>query len=193
MPPSLQAAQQRAGELGQKMSARARVWRVGIVLLGAGAIAWLTQRAGLELRASLCFFLGALPILWVGGWLFGFLFTFAVHARRARGRGVQVRVGSLGWQQELESVTFTERVKLSPHERGLDCVRDGAHQLITWDRVRVERPDATTLALFLQEPGGLALNEALPVPRAAFASDEAFDAFCLEVQRHVWEAQRRGP
>lgn len=190
VPPSLDAAQKRAGELGQKMSRRARLWRVGFLIVGAGAIAWATQRAGMELKAGLCLFLAALPVLWVGGWLFGFLFSFFVHARRAKG-DVEVRVGSTGWQQELESVTVIEKVKLLVRGDGLETIRDGGPaELVPWSRVKMDRVDAKTLALFVRDASGLALNETLPVPRAAFSSDDAFDAFCLEVQKHVWEAQR---
>lgn len=190
MPPSLEAAQKRAGELGQKMSRRARIWRFGFVIVGAGLIAFATQRAGMELQTGLCFFVAALPVLWVGGWLFGFLFSFFVHARKAKG-DVQVRVGSTNWQNELEKVTVIEKVKLLVKAEGLETIRDGATELVAWSRVKMDRVDPQTLALFVRDDvSGLALNETLPVPRAAFSSDEAFDAFCLEVQKHVWEAQR---
>jgi hypothetical protein len=165
------------------------VWRVVFLVAGAGLIAFATQRAGMELQTGLCLFVVALPLLWVGGWLWGFLFSFIVHARKAKGE-VQARIGSTSWQQELESVTVVEKVKLRVIAEGLECVRDGAAELVAWSRVKMDRVDAKTLALFVRDESGLALNETLPVPRNAFASDEAFDAFCLEVQKHVWGAQR---
>ncbi|MFT3706532.1 MAG: hypothetical protein QM817_02580 [Archangium sp.] len=192
VPPSLTAAQKRAGELGQKMSRRARVWRVVFLIAGAATIAFATQRAGMELQTGLCLFVVALPLLWVGGWLWGFLFSFIMHARKAKGGNLEARVGSTSWQQELESVTVIEKVKLVVQADGLHCVREGASpELVPWSRVKMDRVDAKTLALFVRDDvSGLALNETLPVPRSAFVSDEAFDAFCLEVQKHVWEAQR---
>lgn len=190
VPPSIEAAQKRAGELGQKMSRRARIWRVGFLIVGAAAIAWATERAGMEFKSGLCLFVVALPVLWVGGWLFGFLFSFFVHARKAKG-DVQVQVGSTNWQNELASVTVVEKVKLLVRADGLETIRNGVTELVAWSRVKMDRVDSKTLALFVRDDvSGLALNETLPVPRAAFSSDEAFDAFCLEVQKHVWEAQR---
>lgn len=172
------------------MSRRARLWRIGFLIVGAGVIAWATERAGMELKSGLCLFVVALPALWVGGWLFGFLFSFFVHARRAKG-DVQVQVGSTNWQNELASVTEIEKVKLLVRADGLETIRNGVTELVAWSRVKMDRVDSKTLALFVRDDvSGLAMNETLPVPRAAFSSDEAFDAFCLEVQKHVWEAQR---
>jgi hypothetical protein len=48
-----------------------------------------------------------------------------------------------------------------------------------------------TLAVYVGEDTGLAMNEGLMVPRSAFASDTAFDDFCLQLQRHLWEAERK--
>ena len=88
-------------------------------------------------------------------------------------------------------MTVIEKVKLLVRGDGLETIRDGGPaELVPWSRVKMDRVDAKTLALFVRDASGLALNETLPVPRAAFSSDDAFDAFCLEVQKHVWEAQR---
>jgi hypothetical protein len=186
VPPSLQQAREELGSLQSTIVQRARLWRVAFVVAGAASIAWSTQRLGIALPGALCFFFGALPVLWVGGWLFGFV----VHARRSA-RTVAARVGSTKWQGELEAATVTEKVKLAMSSLGLHVTRDGVSQVVGWPRVRMDRVDDQTLALFLAEDTGLALNEGLMVPRSAFASDAAFDDFCLAMQRFLWEAQRR--
>ncbi len=163
---------------------KARITRGIFVVIGAAAIAFITQRAGISLGGALCLFLVALPALWVGGWLFGFLFS----ARRAAKRFAR-DVGSSGWQNELAAVTMLEKVKLSADAPGLEVTRTEGTQLVQWKMVRIERVDADTLAVSLGLED-LALNESLMVPRAAFPSAEAFDEFCLTVQRFVWEAQR---
>jgi len=191
LPPSIAAGQREAQALGRTMSARARIWRVVIVLLGAASIAWSTQRLGLEFGTSLCLFIGALPVLWVLGWLFGMAVSMLWHVRRTKQKHLRVQVGSMNWQNELEQVTVVEKVKMAVTGEGLKLTRDGAEQLVPWAAVKVDRVDAKTFAVFLlNEVSGLAMNEALPVPRSAFASDDSFDGFCLEVQKHVWEAQR---
>ena len=184
VPPSIQKAQDGLSGVRGKLLQRARVSRALFVLAGALAIAWGTQRAGIELPMAICFFFGALPVLWVGGWLFGFLF----QARRAA-RDVATTVGSTKWQGELEAVTVVEKVKLSMSSLGLHLTRDADSQVVGWKRVRIDRVGPATLAIYF---GGeeLALNEALVVPRAAFSSDTTFDDFCLAMQRFIWEAQR---
>lgn len=186
VPPSIQQAQARLTGLQGKLVRRARLSRAIFVLLGAAAIAWGTQRAGIELPGALCFFFGALPLLWVGGWLFGFLF----QARRAA-KDVATTVGSTQWQGELQAATVVEKVRLSMSSLGLHVTRDEASQVIGWGRVRMDRMGPGTLAVYLGEETGLALNEGLMVPRSAFGSDTAFDDFCLTMQRFIWEAQRQ--
>ena len=187
VPPSIQKAQERVTGLRSKLVQQARVSRAIFVLLGALAIAWATQRAGIELPGALCFFFGALPVLWVGGWLFGFLF----QARRAA-KDVATTVGSTQWQGELEAATVVEKVKISMSSLGLHLSRDAQSQVIGWSRVRMDRMGPGTLALYLgEETTGLALNEGLMVPRSAFSSDTTFDDFCLTMQRFIWEAQRK--
>lgn len=186
VPPSLQQARDEVGSLQSKILQRARLWRGLFVVAGAASIAWSTQRLGIALPGALCFFFGALPVLWVGGWVFGFFF----HARRSA-RTVAQRVGSTQWQGELEAATVVEKVKLSMSSLGLHLTRDGVAQVVGWGRVRMDRVDGQTLALFVAEDTGLALNEGLMVPRAAFPSDSAFDDFCLAMQRFIWEAQRK--
>ncbi len=187
VPPSLQQADARLGSLQVTMVKRARLWRASFVIAGAVGIAWVTQHLGIELPYAICLFFGALPVLWVGGWLFGFLF----HARRTVKR-VSTTVGSTQWQGELEAVTVIEKVKLSLTGSGLQLARDADRSVVPWARVRMERVGPETLMLYLGEATGLALNEGLMVPRSAFASDTAFDDFCLSMQRSIWEAQRRG-
>ena len=191
VPPALVEAHQKAGELGQRMSSRAKLWRAVFVVTGAALIAFGSQRMGMELQGGLCLFIAALPILWVGGWLFGFLFSFMLHARKAKGH-IQARVGSMNWQDELVKHSVMERVKMVVLADGLELHRDAEKQVVPWAAIKLDRVDAKTVAVYLlNETSGLALNEAIPVPRSAFASDEAFDAFCLEAQKHVWEAQRK--
>lgn len=187
VPPSIQKAQERFSGLRGKLIARARVSRAVFVLLGAAAIAYGTQRAGIELPMAMCFFFGALPILWVGGWLFGFLFQ-----ARSAAKDVATTVGSTAWQGELAAATVVEKVKLSMSSLGLHVTRDATSQVIGWSRVKMDRMGPGTLAIYLgEEPTGLALNEGLMVPRAAFSSDTSFDDFCLAMQRFIWEAQRK--
>lgn len=188
VPPSLQKAQERFSGVRSKLMQRAQWSRAAFVLAGALAIAWGTERAGIELPMAMCFFFfGALPILWVGGWLFGFLF----QARRAA-KDVATTVGSTRWQGELGEASEVEKVKLSMSSLGLHLTRDQDSTVFDWGRVRMERMGAGALAVFLGgEPSGLALNEAIHVPRTAFASDGAFDDFCLAMQRFIWEAQRK--
>ena len=183
VPASLQGAQARLSGLRKQ----AQWSRAAFVLVGALGIAWGTQRAGIELPTALCFFFGALPVLWVGGWLFGFLF----QARRAA-KAVSLKVGSTQWQGELAAATVVEKVKLSMSALGLHITRDQDTQVIGWPRVRMERVGPATLAVFMsEEPSGLAMNEGMMVPRTAFGSDTTFDDFCLAMQRFIWEAQRK--
>lgn len=174
--------------LHQKLLRRARLFRALFLLLGTVGIAWATQRAGIELPQALCFFLGAVPVLWVFGWLFGFLF----QARRAA-KDVATSVGSTRWQAELEAATIVERVKLCLSEVGLQVSLgggDGQARVVPWSRVKIERVSPQMLAVFLRDERGLALNEGLQVPRSAFSSDQSFDDFCLAMQRRVWEGER---
>lgn len=180
LPPSLAAPRERM----RALLTRARLTRGVFVVLGAAAIAFFTQRAGIGLEGALCLFLFALPALWVGGWLLGFLFS----ARRAA-RKVAEAVGSSAWQGELAAATMLEKVKLSADAPGLEVTRAEGTQLVRWSSVRIERVGPETLAVSLGAEE-LALNESLMVPRAAFPSAEAFDEFCLTLQRFVWEAQR---
>jgi hypothetical protein len=187
VPVSLQKTQDRFSAMHTKLMQRARWSRVVFVLLGALAIAWGTQRAGIELPAALCFFFGALPVLWVGGWLFGFLF----QARRAA-KYVATTVGSTQWQGELAAATVVEKVKLSMSTLGLHVTRGDEAKVFGWGRVRMQRIGPGALAVFVgEETTGLALNEAMNVPSTAFSSDTAFDDFCLAMQRFIWEAQRK--
>lgn len=187
VPPSIRQAQDQLGGLRGKVLQRARISRAVFVLLGALAIAYGTQRAGIELPMAICFFFGTLPVLWVGGWLFGFLF----QARRAA-KDVAQKVGSTQWQGELAAFTVVEKVKLSMSPAGLHLTRGADSEVVDWARVKMDRMGPGTLAVYLgEEKSGLALNEGMMVPRTAFASDTSFDDFCLAMQRFIWEAQRR--
>jgi hypothetical protein len=180
MPPSLEVPRERM----RSLLTRARVTRGVFVVLGAATIAFTTQKAGIGLEGALCLFLFALPALWVGGWLLGFLFS----ARRAAKKFSQ-EMGSSAWQGELAATTMIEKVKLSADAPGLEVTRTEGTQLVRWNSVRIERISPETLAVSLGAEE-LALNDNLMVPRAAFPSAEAFDEFCLTLQKFVWEAQR---
>lgn len=161
---------------------RTRLIRAGIVLLGAAGIAFATQRAGVELGGALCLFFAAMPILWVGGWLIGFL----SQARRAA-RKLSQTVGSTQWQHELAAATELEKVKLALVDTGLSVTRNDATLLVGWQRVRIERVGPGALAVTFAHGER---HEQLALPVTAFASQDAFDAFCLAMQKHVWAAQR---
>ncbi len=186
VPASLQHTRASLAPLPAKVLRRARGWRLVFVVLGAAAIAFGTQRAGIELPYALCFFFGALPVLWVGGWVFGFFFTAQRSVKK-----VASTMGSTQWQQELAAATELEKVKLSMSTLGLHLTRDGQSSVVGWNRVRMARMGPETLAVYVGEDTGLAMNEGLMVPRSAFASDTAFDDFCLQLQRHLWEAERK--
>lgn len=165
---------------------RARVVRAVIVLVGAAALAFGTQRAGIPLGGALCLFFAALPVLWVGGWLVGF-FTQAKRAARK----LSSDVGSSAWQEKLKAATTIEKVKLSFNESGLTVTRHGEERLTGWNRVRIERINAGELAIHYHPAfADFSRPEVLSLPSTAFASTEAFDEFCLAMQKFVWSAQR---
>lgn len=174
--------------LQRRITRRAQGSRVLFVLGGALVIAWGTTRAGIALPTALCLFFGALPVLWVGGWLAGFLF----QARRtalsvvSSRQGTEITVGGL-------KVTEPERVKLGVTKTGLQVQRGAQVEALAWQHVHLLRPNSTALTLYLgreQPASPLDFHEAMNVPSSAFASRAAFDDFCLAVQRHVWAAQR---
>ncbi|MGV3624236.1 MAG: hypothetical protein ACO1OB_25685 [Archangium sp.] len=165
---------------------RARIVRAVIVLLGAASIAFGTQRAGIPLGGALCLFFGALPVLWIGGWLIGFI----TQARRAA-RKLNANVGSSEWQAKLKAATTIEKVKLSFNESGITVTRHETTKLTGWNRVRIERINAGELAIHYQpEFADTSRPELLNLPSSAFPTTEAFDTFCLEMQKLVWAAQR---
>jgi hypothetical protein len=57
--------------------------RRGCTRQRALAVAFATQCAGLPLTAALCVFVGVLPVLWVAGWLGGFLLSARKRVWRA--------------------------------------------------------------------------------------------------------------
>lgn len=185
VPASLKRAHDRAPQLRARLMRRMNVWRMGITVVGAGLIAYATQKMGIELPYAMCLFFGALPVLWLGGLMIGFVFS----ARKVAVEELDTRVGSTQWKQELEAATTTEQVRLSLASGGLELERDGVKSFTPWARLRLERHDAKAVMIFFSGTE-LALDEALTVPRSAFGSDEAFDGFCLEAQRLVWAAQR---
>lgn len=191
LPPGAAAfapAQARVTMLKARIGRGAQLSRALVVLGGAAAIAWATQRAGLALPEALCFFFAALPVLWVGGWLFGFLF----QARRTA-RQLSSEYGSMAWQQAAAAATVREKVKLGVSAEGLAVTREGSRELIEWGRVSMNRAWPTGLTLFYAVAEGPApFPEGLVVPCSAFPTGEGFDDFCAAVQRQLWAAERRG-
>lgn len=179
---------QRLPALQQRITRRAQLSRALFVVGGALAIAWGTTRAGIALPSALCLFFGTLPVLWVGGWLAGFLFQSrrtALSLVRINGQ-TEITVGGA-------TATEVERVKLSMSSGGLHVTRGEQAKALGWQQVQLQRssPEQVLLALGsgpLRSP--LEAQDFLNVPASAFASQAAFDEFCLAVQRYVWAAQR---
>jgi hypothetical protein len=141
-------------------------------------VAFATQRAGVSLSGALCIFAGALPALWVMGWLSGAL----LHLRRtARQLG---EVGSTKWQAQVEAATRRSKVAFELLDTGLQVTREGsAASLVGYPRVGMQRLGPEVLVVNVE-------GEAFQVPCAAFPSADEFDAFCLALQGHVWRAER---
>jgi hypothetical protein len=181
-----QDAQAGVEQLKKTVVRRAQISRALFVIAGALVIAWGTQRAGIELPQALCFFFGTLPVLWVGGWLAGAMFQARRTVRQATGR-----MGSTAWQREAQAATVQEQVKLTVSDEALVVKRDGVESRHDWPAVHLNRlgPDQATLH-FGAQSGGFMLEEALVVPSSVFPNPEAFDEFCLAIQRRLWAAQR---
>lgn len=184
--PALPGAAVVVNELTPGLKQRVLAARVVIVVLGAAALAFATERAGLPLSAGLCVFFGALPVLWLAGFFVGALLTMRRTAMAAR-----KAAETFDWDAELQRTrTDTERVTLELNNLGLRVTRrpPGSPEesdLVGWQRVSLTRlsPDAAIIGLEPHFP--------LTVPASAFPDAAAFDAFCLAVQQHIWAAQRR--
>lgn len=196
-PPSVEFEHQRlamppsAAPLGRVIDAkelpgyatRVRVVRAVVVVVGALAVAFATQRGGLSLTTALCVFVGVLPVLWIAGWLGGFLLSARRLAAQARGAGLAIEE----FEAEVRRRTRTERVRLEVRDDGLFVERRGelenGARTVPWREVHFTRPG----------PGGAIVQlsplELLEVPATAFAEPSAFDAFCLAVQARVWRAE----
>lgn len=160
---------------------RVTVTRALLVVAGSASIAFAAQRLGIPLGAGLCLFFGALPVLWVGGFLIGTLFTLRKAARELPGQPLKLDLSA--------SNQVVEKVTLEVGELGLNVTRRPENaaestQLIGWGRINFNRPHPDGAAIFTND--GLHLD----VPAAAFPSREAFDAFCVAVQGKVWAAQK---
>lgn len=174
--------------LQRKILWRAQLTRALFVLAGALALAWGTTQAGIALPNALCLFFGALPVLWVGGWFFGFVLQSRRTALQVvrTSQGTEVRIGN-------QPATVAERVKLSVAKSGLVLTRGGQAQPLDWKQVHVARTGPEQLLVHLghaQQVSALQFQEVLAVPASAFASADAFDEFCLTMLRHSWAAQR---
>lgn len=164
---------------------RVGVARAVLVVAGAAALAFVTQRLGLPLSGGLCVFFGALPVLWFVGFLVGAGLTAKKTAQAVRSGAAQVN-----WGEALERSTVMERVTLEVGELGLRVTRRAddvpeSSELVGWNRVNLTRFSPDT-ALIRLEPGF-----PVAVPARVFPDAAAFDAFCLAVQGRVWAAQRR--
>lgn len=173
--------------LNQRVLRRVQVVRAVVAVLGAAGLAWGTQALGLSLGAGLCAFLGALPVLWVVGWLVGFAFG----ARQALSES-KAALERGDWKAELDAQLVKERVRLEVSELGLRITRQPkdepeVSELVGWTRVGLTRHGTEAAMIILQHQPFLPVQ----VPASAFADAAAFDAFCLAVQGHVWAAQRR--
>lgn len=196
-PPSVEFEHQRlapqasAAPLGRVIDAkdlpgyatRVRVVRAVVVVVGALAIAFATQRGGLPLTTALCVFVGVLPVLWLIGWFGGFLLSARKLASQARGP-----VAALDeLEADVRRRVRAERVRLEVRDDGLLIERRGEVEndtrTLPWRQVQFSRPG----------PGGAIFQlgplELLEVPATAFADTAAFDAFCLAVQARVWRAE----
>jgi hypothetical protein len=171
------------GPAATRFTRRLHGVRAAVVVLGALAVAFVTQRLGVGLGGALCAFLGVLPILWGAGWLFGLL----VSARRLAA-DVSQHGAALPTVEGASPRWHLERVRLEVRDEGLRLERrgelgDGA-STIAWRDVRFTRPGPDGALL------GLGADEVLEVPASAFPALADFDAFCLALQAKVWEAAR---
>lgn len=185
VPPGAVAGAQVFSDVATGISRRTTIARGVLVVTGAAALAWVTQRSGQPLGVGLCAFFGALPLLWFAGWLVGALFTVRKAARSAA-----KTMQTIDWQKAIAENTVAEQVTLQVLELGLQVSREplgasASTELFGWQRVHFDRHGHQMVFI------GLEGGEALSVPATAFADGATFDAFCLSVQAHVWEAQRR--
>ncbi len=171
-----------------RLSSPLRWVRAVVTVVGAAAVAWATQRAGVGLSGALCVFIGCLPFLWGAGWLASMVVMGRVVGTRVK-RELEARGGFAGLVANVPKVSV--RVRLVVTEAGLEVTEGAAPaRLAAWSSVTIDRlADAAWVNVM---PGdGAALR--LTVPGAAFASADAFDDFCLQVQRHIWRAGRLSP
>jgi len=179
VPPSFSKVELKAARRHRSAAWKAKVWRWVFVIAGAAIVAFVTQRAGVSLPLALCPFFGVLPVLWVGGWAFG----YGVHTIRSARAGV-IEMGSTQWKHELESVLVPERVKIAISREAMIVTRDDRTASAAWKHVQFKRLGVQEIAIFF------GAGETLSVPRTAFASDAAFDDFCLTMQGFIWQAER---
>lgn len=185
LPPAAVAGAHALDDVATGIGRRATLARGVLVVCGAAGLAWVTQRSGQPVGVGLCAFFGALPLLWLGGWVVGALFTVRKAARSAA-----KTMQTIDWQKAIEENTIAEQVTVQVLELGLQVGRElagapASTELFGWQRVQFERHGHQLAFLALEG------REPLSVPASAFPTAEAFDAFCLSVQAHVWEAQRR--
>jgi hypothetical protein len=168
-------------ELVRKAKQRNSVISAVVVVLGAMAEAFIAQRFGLSVGSGLCLFVASLPVLL----LFGYILGAVVLVRTAAGEA-----GKLAAVALQNRVTSRERITLEVRADALEVTRQvDSHAPSTeqheWKALQLVRPgaDRAVLASFVG-------HVPVEIPASAFASSEAFDAFCLAVQERIWAAQR---
>jgi hypothetical protein len=165
--------------LARQLAGRIRVTRWVVLLAGAAAVAYATQRSGVSLWGALCIFGGALPVLWVAGWLTG----AGLHMRRTV-KQFEAQLDSGALQGQVEAGGEKEHVAFELLEGGLQVTRAGrSPTLVGFQRVGMQRLGPEVLVVNVE-------GEPFQVPRAAFPDAGAFDAFCLALQGRVWNAER---
>lgn len=161
-----------------------RTIMVGVVVAGAMVIAAGSARYGVPLAGALCAFVGFLPILWGLGWLVAGVF----FVRRMQGEfREKLDLGKV--IEDARASLVSERIAVRLSESGLGLRRVIADQaerteLVAWSRVQMNRLGTEGVILTLDA------REQLTVPASVFGGPETFDAFCLELQRHIWAAER---
>ncbi len=138
---------------------------MGTFLLGS---AFVTQRAGLPLQGALCLFVALLPFAWLASLVVGG--TVFVRTQRGTPR--------------------VERLALEFDEQGLTVRWPTRQHLAPWSTVKMNRDRSRLVVLLVPQQVG-ERAETFVVPERAFDTPQAFDEFCLELQKAVWAAERR--
>ncbi len=172
-----------------KVTDRSTWVRLGLGVVVAIALAALTQALGLPLAAGLCVFIGSLPMVWLGGWIGSWLLE--VRAMRSR---LAASFDPEALTRAVDTYTEEQTLSLEVTAEGLRLQRqrgagEPATELIPWRAVHLERSGPLFAILSFTQPDA---EGSVQLPSEAFSSPQAFDTFCLAVQRRHWEAERAG-